>query len=317
MNRFKRVANIITAICIACACICMFVSCGPEKQEADFMIYYSNSSNDDVVYNNFNLPGKENMSAEDVAGILTDKLFAEDLEDGIHYSPLPKDVAFNSLKIKDGTAVLDFDSNFYRMTNVQELILKASVVLTLIQADGIQGIEFTVDGKPALDRNGNEIGALNEKQYIDILLSGEGMLRQETALVIYFANETATALVPSTYKFTIDNKNQSLEEYIVNKLIEGPGGEMTPVLDPEVELISIMTSERTCYVNFSSYFLEQNQAVSDELMIYSIVNSLCRLPYVNNVQFLVEGDANIILHRTFDLSKPIKRHSEYIEEKNN
>ena len=108
---------------------------------------------------------------------------------------------------------------------------------------------------------------------------------------------------------------KSLEEYIIRKLIEGPDDtDGYPTLDPSVELISVMTTDNTCYVNFSAGFLEQNQMVSDDIMIYSIVNSLTDLAYISNVQFLVEGESDIMLHKTFDLSKPLYRNYELITE---
>ena len=53
--------------------------------------------------------------------------------------------------------------------------------------------------------------------------------------------------------------------------------------------------------------------VSDELMIYSIVNSLCELPYVNGVQILVDGESEIMLHKTFSLAQVLRRNTDLIE----
>ena len=78
-------------------------------------------------------------------------------------------------------------------------------------------------------------------------------------------------------------------------------------------MISVVTTDYICYVNFDPSFLEQNQVVSDELMIYSIVNSLCELPYVNGVQLLVDVESEIMLHKTFSLAQVLRRNTDLIE----
>ena len=85
-----------------------------------------------------------------------------------------------------------------------------------------------------------------------------------------------------------------------------------PTLGKIIKVISVVTTDYICYVNFDPSFLEQNQVVSDELMIYSIVNSLCDLPYVNGVQILVDGESEIMLHKTFSLAQVLRRNTDLI-----
>ena len=171
-----------------------------------------------------------------------------------------------------------------------------------------------MEGEPVTDGKGNAIGTMTRERFVNVLLNEEGMLKQESDLRLYFANDNNEQLVPITYRFTIDNSNSSLEEYIVAKLIEGPEkGVANPTLGKNIKVISVVTTDYICYVNFDPSFLEQNQVVSDELMIYSIVNSLCELPYVNGVQILVDGESEIMLHKTFSLAQVLRRNTDLIE----
>ena len=145
------------------------------------------------------------------------------------------------------------------------------------------------------------------------------MLAYDTNLTIYFANEDGTALVPVTVNFSTVSNNMSGEEYILQCLIAGPDEEdalagACAVMTADVEVLSVTTSsDGICYVNFSSTFLNQEgQPVSDELMVYAIVDSLCRLSYVSGVQFLVDGESNVTTLSLMDLSQPLAFNWSYI-----
>ena len=278
-----------------------------------YMVYYCNRDADDLIFQETEIKGSSSMEQVDLAQKLLDTLFTYDPENTTYYSVKPKDVHLNGMIIKDGVITLDFDSNYLKMSNVREILMRASVVLTLIQIKGIDGVVFTVEGESVTDANGVAIGTMTRERFVNVLLNEEGMLKQESDLRVYFADESNEKLIPITYRFTIDNSNSSLEEYIVSKLIEGPEkGMANPTMGKGIKVISVVTTDNICYVNFDSSFLEQNQVVSDELMIYSIVNSLCDLPYVNGVQILVDGESEILLHKTFSLAQVLRRNTDLI-----
>ena len=289
--------------------------CGKEQaaEEDMYMVYYCNRDADDLIFQETEIKGSSSMEQVDLAQKLLDTLFTYDPENTTYYSVKPKDVHLNGMIIKDGVITLDFDSNYLKMSNVREILMRASVVLTLIQIKGIDGVVFTVEGESVTDANGVAIGTMTRERFVNVLLNEEGMLKQESDLRVYFADESNEKLIPITYRFTIDNSNSSLEEYIVSKLIEGPEkGMANPTMGKGIKVISVVTTDNICYVNFDSSFLEQNQVVSDELMIYSIVNSLCDLPYVNGVQILVDGESEILLHKTFSLAQVLRRNTDLI-----
>ena len=314
MKVMKRILSIFILIFLLAAMLPVISGC-QKTGESDYLIAYTNSTNDDVEYFGYSLPNKDSMTKEDIVNDLITHLLIDAPEDGIHYSPLPSAVSLNSFLLKDGMLTMDFDEEYQNLTNVQEIILKACVVLTLVQVDEVEEILFTINGQPITDSEGEEIGAMDPTQYVDLMLSDEELLKQDTSVQIYFTEDTGRILVPFDYQFTIDNQTQSLEEYMIRKLIEGPDEEGAfPTLDPSLELISIMTTDYTCYVNFGSGFLEQSLPVSDEIMLYSIVNSLTGLPYINSVQILVDGESDVLLHKTIDLSKPLFTRYDLISE---
>ena len=321
MKKAKRFISCILILLLAATGMTVFSACGNSGQakKSDdpnvFMIYYTNQNADDIIFKESLLPGAEDMEQVELVQALLDLMFTQDEEDTTYYTVKPDNVELQGIKVKDGLVTLDFNSAYQKMSNVREIIFRASVVLSLIQIPGVTGVSFTVNNVPITYSNGYIIGTMTKDTFVNVLLNEEGMLKQETDLTIYFADENGTKLVPVDYRFNIDNSNSSMEEYILSRLLEGPAeNEAGKTISPGVTLNSVVTNDHVCYVNFGSDFLDQEQQpVSDELMIYSIVNSLCQLPYVHSVYFMVDGETNVVLHGSMDLTSPFVWDSSYIQ----
>ena len=301
----KRFVSLIMVFVMA-ASLLGLSSCSNGTAGKTYLIYYSNAEADDIIYREY----LDNSTTRDIYSMVVEllyQMFEADIEGDTYYPAKPENVTVNDFVVNsDGQLSIDFSKEYLDMTNVQEIILRASVVLTVIQISGINGIVFTVEGNPITDSHGRAIGTMTADSFVNVILTEEGMLKQETDLTLYFADPEGTALVPTIYHFAISNNNVSMEEYIVRQLIAGPeSADMTRTLSKDVTLLSIVTTDYVCYVNFDSSFLDQNQPVSDEIMVYSVVNSLCKLPYVTYVQFMVDGSSDIVLHSVMDLSKPL------------
>ncbi len=314
MKRFKFFASFILILVISAVSVLGLSGCGHKAADEDlFMIYYTNKDADDLIYKEQEITDAASYEQVDLVQMLLDRMFNIDPEETSYYSVKPSGVTINGMIVKDGVVTLDFNSDYRKLSNVREIIMRSSIVLTIIQVNGITGVDFTIDGEPLTDNNGSLIGTMTKERFVDVLLNDEGMLKQESDLTIYFVNETGDRLIPVVYGFTIDNSSSSMEEYIMNQLIAGPKtADAYATISKDVKVLSITTSDKICYVNFTDSFLTQNQTVSDELMVYSIVNSLCQLPYVNAVQFMVESEPEVMLHKTFDLSQPLRRKTDLI-----
>ena len=315
--RLKKAFNLILILSLVLS-LGVLSSCGSTGSgssdiadtENVYYIYYSNADASDIIYREYTGITASYTRYETISALFY-QMFdaADDYED--YYSAKPDSVEIlDSVIDEEGILTIDFSSGYNSLTNVQEIILRSAVVLTIIQVDGIEAIVFTVEGEPAVNASGQEIGPMTADTFVSVLVTEDGMLAQEKDLVIYFTDEDGTVLVPVTIHFSSSSNNISMEEYILQNLISGPAEDMSGVyatLSDTVEVLSVTTTDHICYVNFSNSFLEQAQTVSDEIMIYSIVNSLCRLTYVSGVQFLVEGESSVTLHSVTDLSQPLSR----------
>lgn len=316
MKRKKRIISILLSLSVLLVSVLSLSGCGEEKKEElnTYMIYYTNQIANDIIYKEQVIEGAEHMEQLTLIRRLLDIMFTQDEEDTTYYTVKPDNVELNGIFLKDGLITLDFNSGYDQMTNVRKIIFRASVVSTLCQVPGVNGIAFTVEQNPITNSTGEAIGIMTKDSFVNVLLTEEGMLKQETDLTIYFANQTKDKLVPALYRFTIDNSSSSMEEYILTRLMEGPEEEENVrTIALGVTLNSVATTDRVCYVNFGANFLEQEQTVSDELLVYSIVNSLCQLSYVHSVRFLIDGEPAGLLHGTFDLSGAFVRDNSYVQ----
>ena len=109
-------------------------------------------------------------------------------------------------------------------------------------------------------------------------------------MTLYFGDKTEAGLRSETRKATMTDN--SLENTVVTELLRGPVDDKLERTIPEsVSLISIETTEDVCFVNFSSNFTDigSNNSKELKLAVYSVVNSLTRLPGIDKVQVLVDG----------------------------
>ena len=315
MRQIGKLAKRILILLLAALMTGMLSSCtlpfglgsNEEDDEEGLMVYYLNAAMDDIVYRRVKVQDDVNVDPLQMVDFLLMQMFETDLSQDQLFSAMPKGIGIENRIISDNVLTLDFNEAYLNMTNVEEILLRASLVLTMIQIPDVTSVVFTVNGNPLTDSTGKEIGAMNASNFVNILLNEEGMLKQETDLTIYYTDETGTKLIPSKAHFTISNSNSSMEEYIVQQIKSGPDPEkdgLYRTMDPDVEILSVVTSEDVCYVNLGSNFLEQEQPVGDDILIYSIVNSLCLLDYVSSVQFLINGSSEVTLHTVVDLSEP-------------
>ena len=69
-----------------------------------------------------------------------------------------------------------------------------------------------------------------------------------------------------------------------------------------------------CYVNLSDSFRNQNAEVNEEIVLYSIVNSLSEVQGVSKVQISINGSTDGKLRFSYDLAKLYERDMNYLEE---
>ena len=126
-------------------------------------------------------------------------------------------------------------------------------------------------------------------------------------LVLYFGNEEGKALV-SEVREVVYSSALFLERVVLNQLIEGPKEEnMTATLPQNLKIQGVSVRDGVCYVDFDAAFLEDPVNVTDQVEIYSIVNSLTELSNVQQVQITVNGSPDVMLRNNISLASRFEK----------
>ncbi len=263
-------------------------ACSKEKEplsEEGFKIYRAASGMDALVWE----PAAE-QDINDIDRII--ELLASSPADPDMVKLIPDGVeVLDWYYGEDGQLILDFNQFYMNIAGVAELLCRAGVVKTLSQVDGVEYVEFYVEGQPFTLPNGQAAGLMNALDFIDNT-GTDTKFKQIVNITVYFANETGDMLSESLLRVEYDGQ-KTLEEIVLYELLEGPLEAQTgllPVMPEGTVVNNITTRDQIAYVDLSREFLDGREGVTDEVTVYSIVNSLVDIPYITKVQFLIDGN---------------------------
>ena len=233
------------------------------------------------------------VKADDVDGYVKALLseLRTEPSDVAYRKAIPDEVTVRDYSLENGELTLNFESNYQIITGIEEILRRTAIVKTMTQIDGVDYVAFTVGGQPLMDSAGLPIGFMESGDFIDNT-GGETNYLQTVTITLYFANEDGTGLKTSRHQVEFDG-TISLENLVVRQLIAGPLSEETGLKSamPYGTIINKVTKkDGICYLDLNSMFLEDLPDVTDEVVIYSIVNSLAEISGINKVQFLVNGE---------------------------
>ena len=236
---------------------------------------------------------------------------------------VPEDVSLKSsvgnsfqvtgFRVEEGGQLdLDVDESYRKLAPTTEVLVRAALVRTLSQAEGINHVLMTVGGQPLADSTGTAIGPMTADAFIDN--AGKEINSYEMVkLKLFFANEAGDGLV-EIVKPVEYNSNISMEKLVVEYLVKGPDIDgVYPVINPGTKILSVTVKDGICYVNFDENFMTQLYNVTADVVIYSIANSLVELPNVNKVQIAVNGKTDIVYRETFNLSNLYERNLDIVK----
>ncbi len=299
----------LTMLMLAVILVCTACSNGNRNTDSDYTLYYVDPSKRELMGWGKDI---EEAKAEDII-----KDFYEELKtspDENMVSIVPANVILNTIAIDNNILYMDFSDNYHDMKKIDEALFKAAVVKTMVQVEGIDYVSFYINGHPLTNANGTDVGLMSNQTFIDGNNTyDESITWVET--VLYFSDSAGEMLVGEKTNIAY-NKNTSIEKVVIEYLLNGPSeSENRKTLPSNLNVISASTKDGTCYVNFNSAFLSSLADVSAKITLYSLVNTLCELPSVKNVQFLVNGSSDYSLRETYSLAELYERNLDLIKQK--
>lgn len=206
--------------------------------------------------------------------------------------PVPKGTAVNSCTVTGGTVSVDLSREYEQLVGVERTIADYCITLSLMQLDGIYAVRLTVNGLlPEGRTNGVYTSA-------EVLLTSPEDIVRTVKVTLYFPTGRGT-LTGEERRLTV-YEGETVAQAVVKALAERPmdsyaGSEQLlpegfAVLDTKVE-------DGTCYLNLAgsvTALLPEDNA-DQERMIQGLVDSLCSLEDVSQVQLMVDGEYQMML----------------------
>lgn len=274
-----------------------------------YKIYYVNHEETGIFYKEYRTTTKEQSA-------LLEELIASlsEIPAKLEYkAPLGGQYSLLSYDLVEDGLTLSFDENYRNQPITTEILVRAAIVRTLTQIDGIQYVSFLIRNDPMTDALGNVIGVMNAETFIDNT-GNEINTYEKAKLTLFFANENGDKL-RSVNRTVVYNSNIPVERLVIEQLLAGPAEDEAayPVLNPETKIISVNVKDGICYVNLGATFLTQIYNVTSEATIYSLTNSLVELPNINKVQISINGDTNVVYKENINFSTIFERNLEIVE----
>lgn len=300
-----------TIVCIL-LCLSLLAGCrkGKEPEEGESFICYVNTEDTALVKEKYEMKGE---NAEERVQNLLNAMQKE--PDSIEYkSVFPEKLKIQDWSLSDKKLEIHFNSTYEKLSAAKEVLLKAAVVQTLSQLSEVEYVCFFIENSPLTDNLGKEVGYMRAEDFVQ----NTGSLLysyQVGELKLYFANEQGNALITESISVRY-NSNTSIEKLIVEQLLKGPSKEgLYPVIPPETKVLGVSVKDNVCYVNLDEGFLNNTYTIDPKITIYAIVNSIVDGGASSQVQILVNGESDITYMGTVDLSKPLSRDQNLVEEK--
>ncbi len=287
-------------LCLFVALSVAFSACSVKAPSGKlaFDLYYANSTSDALVtekgYADEKLKGDISSFVKEIMFLLLKGPSLEGVKriipEGVYLRGASEDAS------EQGTVNIDLSGDYYTKLAAdalpsQELLARYSIICTLCQFEEIKKVRFFVNGEPMLASSGEGeiLGAMGLNS---VMINSPSSIETKTEkfVTLYFTDKNGTRLYPETHKATMTDN--SLAKTVVNELMRGPvssGYERT--FSDAAKLISVETTEGVCFVNFSADFIPKSddEVYSIKTAVYSVVNSLTRLPDIEKVQILIDG----------------------------
>lgn len=278
----RKLATLLAAVLLTgvlCACA------GGDRQEEGLRLWFASAlTNENGWTGAAQAVSTVAYTGEENVGSLLAALLAGPPEVSGLISPFPAGTELLGWKRSGSIVHVTLSTAYGTLSGVEQTVADYCIALTLTQLAGVDGVRIAAEDS---DRSRRIL------RREDVVFSGVEEEPVEVTAMLCFrragANELGVEL--RTFRLTED---ESAALAVLEALLAGPSDEGLERLIPSgVEAYSARVDDGVCYADFSAALTEKmpTSAVEQELIIRSIMESLCSLSYVQTVQLLVEGEA--------------------------
>lgn len=278
--------------------------------------YFVNADKTDLVPVVYTLePGKE-VPAQADALI---QYLIEEPGTGDYQTPMPEGITFQESRLgnRHGTLEVSFRISYDAVDAQALLFFKGCVVKTLTQLEDVSRVTIMLTDVANSDEETATVSESFDDDSFAMSFDGENGYLQKGTIVLYFAN-TSGEMLRDYHKTVEISNNTSLARLVVESLIAGPEGEdYMPTLSKDITIRNLSVKDGICYVDLSEEFYDTNNQLKNDIIVYSVVNSLVELPTVSKVQFLNNGEKQQFYRETMPFDGIFERNLDLMEQEEN
>ena len=280
----------LTLLLAALALLLAACAAPPEETGADgYELYYTvwpgEEGGDAIRACRIQLADSISPDTGALAEELLTQLLASPALDGLR-SPFPAGTKLQKVSVAGGRATVDLSEQYAQLSGIDLSVADCCVTLTLTQLTGINAVRVTVNGRELPYRKTQLLTAA------DALLSGRGDALRPINVLLYFL-DTQTGLLRAQAQTLALYEGQSRASAVLDALLRGPEDDdgLRALLPEHFSVLSSRVDDGICYVNLSAAApLPEDEALR-ALAVESLAHSILSLSGVNEVQFLVDGEA--------------------------
>lgn len=304
-------------LCILCTVILVFgmTGCGEktDKQLMSYQVFYINSDGSGLTGKTYQLKDAK----QDLVSVIKELInrLQTPQEESLK-SPIDEGIQVVDYQIKENQLSVYFSAGYNNKSGLDEILSRAAIVKTLCQIQEIEYVEFYVEDQPLM-LSGNAVGLMSQESFVDELNPQDQKQSKET--VLYFANKQGNRLKKITTDITY-NAAEPIARLLVEQLITGISSiqnidetKLQSAVPSKTTLNNLTIRDNICYLDLSRDFEQQDPNVSSEVIVYSIVDTLCELPEVTKVQFSVDGEQKEKYGDLEGFNKPLERNLDLLE----
>ncbi len=233
-----------------------------------------------------------------------------------YQSPIPGGLVYqdNHLEERRGRLEISFQIDYDAVDAEELLFFKACIAKTLLQLQRVDTVAMSFKDLANTDEDAAAVVENFDQDSFVLSFGKDSSYKQSGSIVLFFAGETGEGL--KEYRKTIEiSNNTSLARIVVESLIQGPEKEgYQATLPGDTKIRNISVKDGICYVDLSDAFYSTDNPLKNDVIVYSVVNSLVELPTISKVQFLKNGEKIQFFRETLPFDSFFERNLDLIEQ---